>query len=79
MSNLSENAAKVLDLISSMTILEAADLVTIDGAIKLTEAGNTLAEKVVRRHRLAERFLRFGGETVQLHDDNSAQTPPVES
>ncbi|MBM4131048.1 50S ribosomal protein L7/L12 [bacterium] len=27
MSNLSENAAKVLDLISSMTILEAADLV----------------------------------------------------
>ena len=27
MSNLSENATKVLDLISSMTILEAADLV----------------------------------------------------
>ena len=27
MSNLSENAAKVLDLISGMTILEAADLV----------------------------------------------------
>jgi large subunit ribosomal protein L7/L12 len=27
MSNLSENAAKVLDLISAMTILEAADLV----------------------------------------------------
>jgi DtxR family Mn-dependent transcriptional regulator len=37
--------------------LEAAGLVTIDGAIKLTESGNTLAEKVVRRHRLAERFL----------------------
>ncbi len=37
--------------------LEGAGLVTIDGTIKLTEAGNTLAEKVVRRHRLAERFL----------------------
>ncbi len=37
--------------------LEAAGLVTIDGAIKLTVSGNTLAEKVVRRHRLAERFL----------------------
>ncbi|MET0739811.1 MAG: metal-dependent transcriptional regulator, partial [Acidimicrobiales bacterium] len=34
-----------------------AGLVNIDGAIKLTEAGNRLAEKVVRRHRLAERFL----------------------
>ena len=37
--------------------LEGAGLVNIDGAIKLTEAGNKLAEKVVRRHRLAERFL----------------------
>ena len=37
--------------------LEGAGLVSIDGAIKLTEAGNKLAEKVVRRHRLAERFL----------------------
>ena len=37
--------------------LEGAGLVNIDGAIKLTEAGNRLAEKVVRRHRLAERFL----------------------
>ena len=37
--------------------LEGAGLVSIDGAIKLTEAGNTLAEQVVRRHRLAERFL----------------------
>jgi DtxR family transcriptional regulator, Mn-dependent transcriptional regulator len=37
--------------------LEGAGLVSIDGAIKLTEAGNRLAEKVVRRHRLAERFL----------------------
>lgn len=37
--------------------LEGAGLVTIDGSIKLTVAGNTLAEQVVRRHRLAERFL----------------------
>jgi DtxR family transcriptional regulator, iron-dependent repressor len=37
--------------------LEGADLVSIDGAIRLTEAGNKLAEQVVRRHRLAERFL----------------------
>jgi DtxR family Mn-dependent transcriptional regulator len=30
---------------------------TTKGAIKLTDAGRTLAEQVVRRHRLAERFL----------------------
>ena len=32
-------------------------LVDIDGTIRLTEAGAELAETVVRRHRLAERFL----------------------
>ena len=38
--------------------LDGAGLVTIDGgSIRLTTAGNTLAEQVVRRHRLAERFL----------------------
>ncbi|MGQ0434757.1 MAG: metal-dependent transcriptional regulator [Microthrixaceae bacterium] len=38
--------------------LEADELVQIDGtAISLTAAGLRLAEKVVRRHRLAERFL----------------------
>jgi DtxR family Mn-dependent transcriptional regulator len=37
--------------------LEGAELVTIDGSIRLTGAGNKLAEQVVRRHRLAERFL----------------------
>ena len=37
--------------------LEGAGLVRLDGSITLTEAGHTLAEKVVRRHRLAERFL----------------------
>lgn len=37
--------------------LEAEGFVTLDGAIRLTDVGNRLAEKVVRRHRLAERFL----------------------
>jgi DtxR family Mn-dependent transcriptional regulator len=32
-------------------------MVTIEGGIKLTELGLGLAEQVVRRHRLAERFL----------------------
>ncbi|MCR8526533.1 iron dependent repressor, metal binding and dimerization domain protein, partial [Escherichia coli] len=32
-------------------------LVTTDGAIKLTVKGEALAQQVVRRHRLAERFL----------------------
>jgi DtxR family Mn-dependent transcriptional regulator len=37
--------------------MEAEGLVTTDGAITLTAAGETLATQVVRRHRLAERFL----------------------
>jgi DtxR family transcriptional regulator, Mn-dependent transcriptional regulator len=37
--------------------LETEGLITNDGAIKLTPAGHVLAERVVRRHRLAERFL----------------------
>ncbi len=37
--------------------MEAAGLVTVDGSVQLTEEGMRLAEKVVRRHRLAERFL----------------------
>ncbi len=37
--------------------LEADGLVTNDGAILLTERGLGLAQQVVRRHRLAERFL----------------------
>ena len=38
--------------------MEKGDLVTIDaGAIRLTDDGLALAESVVRRHRLAERFL----------------------
>jgi DtxR family Mn-dependent transcriptional regulator len=37
--------------------LEAEGLITNDGAIALTDAGLALAQQVVRRHRLAERFL----------------------
>src|SRR5436190_17621910 len=38
--------------------LEAEQLITIvNGRIGLSAAGMTLAQRVVRRHRLAERFL----------------------
>ncbi len=37
--------------------LESEGLVTVDGAIHLTEAGMAIAKRTVRRHRLAERFL----------------------
>jgi DtxR family Mn-dependent transcriptional regulator len=37
--------------------LESEGLITTDGAIKLTASGQELAQRVVRRHRLAERFL----------------------
>ncbi len=37
--------------------LEAEGLVTIAGGIALTDQGLELAQRVVRRHRLAERFL----------------------
>ncbi len=37
--------------------LESVGLITNDGKIKLTSEGQQLAERVVRRHRLAERFL----------------------
>ncbi|HSL58675.1 MAG TPA: metal-dependent transcriptional regulator [Acidimicrobiales bacterium] len=37
--------------------MEAHGLVTIDRTVSLTPSGLELAERVVRRHRLAERFL----------------------
>jgi DtxR family Mn-dependent transcriptional regulator len=40
-----------------MKRLEAEGLITSDGGIRLSEQGHQLAERVVRRHRLAERFL----------------------
>jgi DtxR family Mn-dependent transcriptional regulator len=40
-----------------MRRLEHEGLITTDGGITLTAAGQTLGQRVVRRHRLAERFL----------------------
>jgi DtxR family Mn-dependent transcriptional regulator len=40
-----------------MKRLEAEGLITSDDGIRLTPSGRELAETVVRRHRLAERFL----------------------
>ncbi len=40
-----------------MRRLEQEGLISTDGGIRLTESGLALAERVVRRHRLAERFL----------------------
>jgi len=37
--------------------LDAEGLITTDGAIRLTNRGEALAQSVVRRHRIAERFL----------------------
>jgi DtxR family transcriptional regulator, Mn-dependent transcriptional regulator len=37
--------------------MQREGLVVIDGTIRLTAAGSELAETVVRRHRIAERFL----------------------
>ena len=37
--------------------MEANDLVSVGGGITLTTKGRAMAEQIVRRHRLAERFL----------------------
>ncbi len=37
--------------------MEAEGLLVNDGSIRLTEQGTALANRVVRRHRIAERFL----------------------
>ena len=37
--------------------LDTEGLITTDGAIRLTPSGQALAQLVVRRHRIAERFL----------------------
>ncbi len=46
-------------------------LVTVDGHIRLTPDGARLAERVVRRHRLAERFLTdmLGLSWAQAHKE----------
>jgi DtxR family Mn-dependent transcriptional regulator len=51
--------------------LEAEGLITADRAIRLTPAGEALAQRVVRRHRLAERFLTdlLGLSWAQAHHE----------
>ena len=51
--------------------MEADGLVAIDGTVRLTTKGTGLAEQVVRRHRLAERFLTdlLGLSWAQAHTE----------
>src|SRR6195952_4274914 len=51
--------------------LETEGLVTTDGVIRLTTGGQALAQKVVRRHRIAERFLTdiLGLSWAQAHHE----------
>ena len=51
--------------------LEAESLVVVDRTIRLTSAGEALAQSVVRRHRLAERFLTdlLGLSWAQAHHE----------
>ncbi|MBI4885135.1 MAG: metal-dependent transcriptional regulator [Actinobacteria bacterium] len=51
--------------------LEAEGLISTDDTIKLTAAGQGLAQRVVRRHRLAERFLTdlLGLSWAQAHHE----------
>ena len=51
--------------------LEAEGLVVVDRTIRLTPAGEALAQTVVRRHRLAERFLTdlLGLSWAQAHHE----------
>lgn len=51
--------------------LETEGLVVVDRTIRLTSAGEALAQTVVRRHRLAERFLTdlLGLSWAQAHHE----------
>jgi DtxR family Mn-dependent transcriptional regulator len=51
--------------------LTTEGLVNVDGGITLTDAGLALAERVVRRHRLAERFLTdvLGLSWAEAHEE----------
>jgi len=51
--------------------MEGAGLIDVDGAITLTTEGTALAEAVVRRHRLAARFLTdvLGLSWADAHDE----------
>jgi len=59
----------------SLGKLQSEGLLQIDGdKVTLTDSGDKLAEKVVRRHRLAERLLSdvldIGGSTLDMHACN---------
>ncbi len=56
-----------------MRSLVADGLVTTEGGIRLTDAGMDLAQRVVRRHRLAERFLTdiLGLSWAEAHEEAS--------
>jgi DtxR family Mn-dependent transcriptional regulator len=51
--------------------LEKEGLITLEGSISLTDSGRALAERVVRRHRLAERFLTdiLGLSWAEAHEE----------
>lgn len=51
--------------------MEADGLVTVEDQVRLTKAGQHLAEVIVRRHRLAERFLTevLGLPWVKVHEE----------
>jgi DtxR family Mn-dependent transcriptional regulator len=65
--------------------LTADGLVNVDGGITLTTKGLALAERVVRRHRLAERFLTdvLGLSWAEAHEEagkwEHVLSEPVES
>ncbi|MCU1379115.1 MAG: putative DtxR family transcriptional regulator [Acidimicrobiales bacterium] len=65
--------------------LTAEGLVNVDGGITLTTKGLALAERVVRRHRLAERFLTdvLGLSWAEAHEEagkwEHVLSEPVES
>lgn len=65
--------------------LESERLITTDGGIRLTDGGVDLARQVVRRHRLAERFLTdvLGLSWAQAHHEagkwEHVMSPEVEA
>ena len=54
---LRESAVQVTDEL--LTTLQQQDLITMDGEhrVRLAKAGRSLAERIIRRHRLAERLI----------------------
>jgi DtxR family Mn-dependent transcriptional regulator len=59
--------------------LEGAGLVEVGRSIRLTDEGSVLAERVVRRHRLAERFLTdiLGLSWAEAHGEAGKWEPVI--